>query len=65
MFSDEKHDWARVTASGLIYTIRCKKNCEQWPLIGHNYDEIDGNLMWITFEISAIASFIVQAPDAS
>ena len=51
MFSDEKHDWERVTANGLIYTIRCKKNCKEWPGEGQSYDaEIDGNLMFITFE---------------
>lgn len=52
MLGDTKHDWERVTANGLIYTIRCKRNCKKIPAPSQSYDaETDGKLMWITFEM--------------
>lgn len=53
MLRDSKHDWERVTANGLIYTITCRKNCKEIMsgLVQHSYDaETDGKWMWITFE---------------
>jgi S1-C subfamily serine protease len=51
MFMDTKHDWERVTADGLIYTISCRHNCTRILVEGGSYDaETDGKLMWITFE---------------
>jgi hypothetical protein len=51
MTSDTKHDWERVTANGLIYTISCRHNCKEIPMEGQNFDaETDGQQMWITFE---------------
>jgi hypothetical protein len=32
MLMDTKHDWERVTAQGLIYTISCKRNCKKIPV---------------------------------
>ena len=52
MLLDTNHDWERVTAEGLIYTISCKKNCKMIPAAGpQTFDaETDGKQMWITFE---------------
>ena len=48
---DAKHDWERVTAGGLIYTIRCSRKCKKIPAPSESYDaETDGKSMWITFE---------------
>lgn len=51
MLRDSKHDWSRVYAEGLIYTISCKNNCKKIPTEGQSYAvETDGKLMWIAFE---------------
>ncbi len=51
MLMDTDHDWERVIAKGLIYTIRCKRKCSRIPVESQTYDaETDGKFMWITFE---------------
>jgi hypothetical protein len=50
MLSDTKHDWERVIADDVIYTIRCKRNCKKIPSPSQSYEaETDGKFMWITF----------------
>ena len=50
MLSDTKHDWERVIADDVIYTIRCMRNCKKIPSPSQSYEaETDGKFMWITF----------------
>jgi hypothetical protein len=50
MLSDTKHDWERVIADDVIYTIRCKGTCKKIPSPSLSYEaETDGKFMWITF----------------
>jgi hypothetical protein len=50
MLSDTKHDWERVIADDVIYTIRCKGNCKKIPSPSQSYEaETDGKLMRIIF----------------
>jgi hypothetical protein len=76
MVMDYKHDWSRVTANGLIYTISCKGKCKRKLSVGSYDAETNGKLMWITFETpdkrNVIETFeifdvspIKPAPDAA
>jgi len=50
MLSDTKHDWERVIADDVIYTIRCKRNCKKIPSPSQSYEaETDGKCMRIIF----------------
>jgi S1-C subfamily serine protease len=59
MFADTQHDWEKVTAEGLIYTIRCKAKCKKIPNEGQSFDAVtDGKSMWITFESPENKNFV-------